>query len=146
MRLATARYPQLGRRWSIYTLWTMVQRQSSKSSTSFSILCLVISIFESRPMTVVRHSVVISLVKEYSGRSCLFRLVCLQTYWVCNLYNNQNVFLFNSYTYSAINYTDMSNERQLHTKVWRCANDQKQSMMALPVSIMYEVIFIYLTD
>ncbi|KAL4107581.1 hypothetical protein QTP88_017906 [Uroleucon formosanum] len=26
----------------------------------------------------------------------------------------------------------MSNERQLHTKVWRCANDQKQSMMALP--------------
>lgn len=42
----------------------------------------------------VIHLLVISLVKASSGRYCLFRPVCLQTFWVRNLHNTQNVFIF----------------------------------------------------
>jgi len=73
----------------LYGLWSNVKVLNLQQAFPFYVSSSRISILDRWPL-----SVVILFVKEYSDRSCLFRLVWLQTYWVCDLYNTQHFYYF----------------------------------------------------
>lgn len=118
----------------VYTPWTMVQ-----APISSSILYFYVSSSQFSRFPYPSSSCQLLSSKRLLVAFVFFVQVFLQTFWVYNLHNTQHFIILYSYTSSAINCINMPNKKQLHAKVGRCANDQKQSKIPLPVSIIIQI-------